>query len=169
MVKSISEQKLALAAYSTESDLPALNARQLELAEKIIAALSLIDEITNLVSSSSASVSVIIPFVSMFDKTLKKHHDDLGIRTMKNAMLESLTHRFKDVEQNIPLVIACLLDHRFKDRFFSSTSQQAEARKMLMKRWKKRRLGQILKQYMSCRQSMQIERPLNFDKALMKY
>jgi len=37
MVTSISEQKMALAAYSTESDLPALTARQLELAEKIIA------------------------------------------------------------------------------------------------------------------------------------
>ena len=53
---------------------------------------------------------------------------------MKNAMFVSLTHRFKDVEQNIPLVIACLLDPRFKDRFFSSVSQQAEARKMLIEK-----------------------------------
>ena len=73
----------------------------------------------------------------MLDKTLKKHHDDLGIRTMKNAMLASLTRRFKDVEQNISLVIASLLDPRFKDRFFSSVSQQAEARKMLIEEMEK--------------------------------
>ena len=100
---------MALAAYSTESDLPALNARQLELAEKIIAALSPIDEITNSVSSSSASVSVIIPFVRMLDKMLKKHHDNLGIRTMKNAMLASLTRRFK----------RCRAEHSFGDRMFT--------------------------------------------------
>ena len=80
MVKSISEQKMAFAAYSTESDLPALTARQLELTEKIIAVLSPIDEITNSVYSSSVSVSVIIPFVTMLDKTLKKYHDDLKIQ-----------------------------------------------------------------------------------------
>ena len=108
---------MALVVYSTESDLPALTARQLELAEKIIAALSPIDEITNSVSSSS--VFVIIPFVKMLDKTLRKHHDDFGVRAMKTAMLESLTRRFKDVEQNVPLVIACLLDPRFKDRFLA--------------------------------------------------
>jgi len=91
MVKSISEQKMALAAYSTEPDLPALTTRQLELAEKIIAALSPIDEITNSLSYSIASVSVVIPFVKMLDRTLKKYCDDLGIRTMKNAILASLT------------------------------------------------------------------------------
>ena len=54
---------------------------------------------------------------------LRKHHDDFGVRGMKTATLESLTlesltHRFKDVEQkNVPLVIACLLDGlgQFKD------------------------------------------------------
>ena len=100
----------------------------------MIAALSPIDQITNSISSSSASVSVIIPFVRMLDKILKKHCDDLGIRIMKNTVLASLTHRFKDVELNIPLVIACLLDPCFKDRYFSSVSQQAGARKMLIEK-----------------------------------
>ena len=143
MVKSISEQKMALAAYCTDSDLPALTTKQLELAEKIIAALSPIDEITKSVSSSSASISVIIPFVKMLDKTLKKHHDDLGVRTMKNAMLASLSRRFKDVEQNVPLVIACLLDPRFKDRFFSSVSKQAEARKILIEEMEQEKARQV--------------------------
>ena len=38
---------------------------QLDLGEKIIVALSSIEEITNLVSAESASVSVIIPFAKM--------------------------------------------------------------------------------------------------------
>ena len=132
MVQSVIEQKMALAAYATESDIPILSATQLDLAEKIIAALLPIDELTNSVSADSASVSVIIPFVKMLIKTLEKHHNDSGVRTMKKEMLLSVKRRFDDIESNVPLVIACLLDPRFKDRFLSGTIQQAEAKRMLI-------------------------------------
>ena len=123
MVQSVIEQKMALAAYATESDIPILSATQLDLAEKIIAALLPIDKLTNSVSADSASVSVIIPFVKMLIKTLEKHHNDSGVRTMKKEILLSVKRRFNDIESNVPLVIACLLDPRFKDRFLSGTIQ----------------------------------------------
>ena len=82
------------------------SATQLDLAEKIVAT-----------SADSASVSVIIPFVKMLIKTLEKHHNDSGVKTMKKEMLLSVKHRFSDIESNVPLVIACLLDPRFKDSF----------------------------------------------------
>ena len=82
MVQSIVEQRMALAAYSTESDTPILSATQLDLAEKIVAALLPIDELTNSVSADSASVSVIIPFVKMLIKTLEKHHNDSGVKSV---------------------------------------------------------------------------------------
>ena len=53
MVQSVIEQKMALAAYATESDIPILSATQLDLAEKIIAALLPIDKLTNSVSADS--------------------------------------------------------------------------------------------------------------------
>ena len=137
MVQSVIEQKMALAAYATESDIPILSATQLDLAEKIIAALLPINELTNSVSADSASVSVIIPFVKMLIKTLEKHHNDSGVRTMKKEMLLSVKRRFDDIESNVPLVIACLLDPRFKDRFLSGTTQQAEAKRMLIEELEK--------------------------------
>lgn len=46
MIKSIVEQKMALAAYATEKDIPVLTSSQIELAEKIITVLTPIDDIT---------------------------------------------------------------------------------------------------------------------------
>ena len=137
MVQSVVEQKMALAAYATESDIPILSATQLDLAEKIVATLLPIDELTNSVSADSASVSVIIPFVKMLIKTLEKHHNDSGVKTMKKEMLLSVKRRFSDIESNVPLVIACLLDPRFKDRFLSGTIEQAEAKRMLLEELEK--------------------------------
>ena len=41
---------------------------------------------------------------------------------MKNEMLLSLKRRLSDIESNPPLVIACLLDPCFKDRFLSGAN-----------------------------------------------
>lgn len=55
-------------------------------------------------------MSLIIPFVRAFRKTLENHDNDHGIRTMKNEMLISLNRTYGDVEGNEPLVPATLLD-----------------------------------------------------------
>ena len=51
--------------------------------------------------------------------------------SMKRGMLESLCSRFSDVEDNEYLVLATLLDPRFKDKFFSGAVQRATAKQML--------------------------------------
>ena len=53
---------------------------------------------------------------------------------MKKEMLLSVKHRFSDIESNVPLVIARLLDPHFKDRFLNGTIQQAEAKRMLIEK-----------------------------------
>ena len=128
---------MALVAYATESDIPILSATQLDLVEKIIAALLCIDELTNSVSADSASVSVIIPFVKIMIKTLEKHHNDSGVRTMKKEILLSVKRRFSNIESNVPLVIARLLDPCFNDRILSGAIQQAEAKRMLIEELEK--------------------------------
>ena len=68
----------------------------------------------------------------MLIKTLVKHHNDSEVRTMKKEILFSVKRRFSNIQSNVPLVIACLLDPRFKDRFLSGVIQQAEAKRMLI-------------------------------------
>ena len=46
MVKSVIEQKMSLAAYATETEVVTLSPTQLDLADKIVAALSPIEELT---------------------------------------------------------------------------------------------------------------------------
>ena len=131
MLHSIAEQKMALAAYSTEGKIPPLTPYQLDLIGKVIAVLNPIEEITKSVSTDAAPVSLIIPFTRALRRTLEIHDNDRGVRTMKGDMLTSLNRRYIDVESNSPLVLATLLDPRFKDKFFSGTQKQDFAKELL--------------------------------------
>ena len=50
---------------------------------------------------------------------------------MKSAMLESLQNRLCDIEETDFLVLSTMLDPRFKDKFFSSTSSCESAKVLL--------------------------------------
>ena len=90
-----------------------------QLVAKIVAALSPIEEVTKSVSTDAASISVVLPFVRILSKTLSQHHDDSGVRTMKNEMNTSLQRRFAGAEENEKLLVATILDPRFKEKIFS--------------------------------------------------
>ena len=119
MLESIAEQKMALAAYATESsDIPQLTVYQLSIIEKLIKILRPIEDITQAISSDNASASLVIPYVRALRKTWESIDDDRGVQTMKEEMLSSLNRRFEDIESNESLVLATLLDPCFKDKFF---------------------------------------------------
>ena len=62
MVKSIlEEQKMALAVYATENNIPQLTPNQLEIARKMVMVLSPVEEITQSISKETATLSVVIP------------------------------------------------------------------------------------------------------------
>ena len=132
MVKSVIEQKMSLAAYATETGIVTLSPTQLDLTEKIVAALSPVEEPTKSISADCASVSVIIPFIKMLSKTLQKHHNDSGVRTMKNEILCSLNRRSCDIGDNQHLVLASLLDPQYKNRFLDGAEQQAKAKELML-------------------------------------
>ena len=113
MLQTIVEQKMALAAYATQFPIPVLSAHQLALATKVVAALGLIEEVTQSVSSDTASIPVVIPILRMLTKSLEKHHDDQGVQTMKLEMLHSLKRRFCDVETNEALILGTILEPWF--------------------------------------------------------
>ena len=68
---------MALAAYSSESDIEQLSSYQFDLVNKIISALTPSEEVTKSISANAASVSTIIPFIRMLEKSLEKHHATL--------------------------------------------------------------------------------------------
>ena len=59
MLHSIAEQKMVLAAYSTEGDIPTLTPYQLDLIGKLIAVLNPTEEMTKSISTDAASVSLL--------------------------------------------------------------------------------------------------------------
>ena len=119
MLQRILEQKMSLAAYATEHSIVQLTSYQLELVTKIVAALSPIEEVTKSISADVASISVVLPFVRILSKTFSEHHDDHGVCTMKSEMKTSLERRFADAEENERLLVATIMDPRFKGKFFS--------------------------------------------------
>ena len=94
MLQTIKEQKMALAAYVTECNISQLTSNQLDLVNKVIPALSPIEEITRSISTDAASISLIIPFIRVLRKHLEDHSDDREIQTM---MLSSLNSRYAEV------------------------------------------------------------------------
>ena len=77
---------------------------------------------TKSISADAASISVVLPFVRILSKTFGEYHDDHGVRTMKREMNASLERRFSDAEGNENLLIATILDPRFKEKFFTGAT-----------------------------------------------
>ena len=121
MIQSILEQKMALAAYAAENDIQQLSANQLEIARKITFVLEPVEEITQVISKETATLSTVIPFVRVLLRSWEKEGDDRGIQTMKHQMTQSLKSRFAGIEDNKLLCLATLLDPRLKDKFLSTT------------------------------------------------
>ena len=66
-------------AIATYSNLVQLSSHQLDLANKIVAALSPVEEITRSISANAASFSAIMPFICMLQRNLEIHHNDRGV------------------------------------------------------------------------------------------
>ena len=116
MIQSVVEQKMAIAAYGADGSIPVLTASQLDIATKVINILSPIEEITKNISAEFSSISQVIPLVRALRKVLEKEVEDTGVRSMKNKMLHSLHSRFDKIEDKDFLVLATILDPRYKDK-----------------------------------------------------
>ena len=62
---------MALATYSSENDIEQLSSYQLDLVNKITSVLTPIEEVTKSIPANAASVSAIIPFIRMLEKSLE--------------------------------------------------------------------------------------------------
>ena len=71
----------------------------------------------------------------MLSETLQRHHYDSGVRTIDREILRSVNQRFHDIKEHQHLLLASLLDPRFKDRFFLMVQSNEERQKTCY--WKK--------------------------------
>lgn len=84
-------------------------------------------------SEAESSAADVIPVITVILRLLAKETvEDDGIKTMKGTLLEAVKRRFSDVEKNPNYSIACLLDPRYKDRFFSNTDSARLAKDLLI-------------------------------------
>ena len=85
-----------------------------------------------MISTDAAAASVLIPLLRALEKSLTKRHDDSGIQTMKGEMLSSLKRRFEDVEKHEELIIATILDPRYKDKFSATAATKEFAKQHII-------------------------------------
>ena len=88
--------------------------------------LQIFEAATREASGNYSSAAVVIPSIY---RVLEITEEDLGVMSMKRAMLTFLKHRYQDMESNKYYALATVLDPRFKLLVFSSASASALAKR----------------------------------------
>ncbi|KAL1256427.1 hypothetical protein QQF64_011972 [Cirrhinus molitorella] len=127
------EQKRALNIYSVEhGGFTCPSAHQWDIVSKLVETLIPIEEVTLQVSYSNSSASSIIPCITVLKMLLEdKGPSTQGIGTLREVMRESLTKRFNKLEDSKVVVLACLLDPRYKSHAFCFASTLNKAKEWL--------------------------------------
>lgn len=114
MFQSLLEQKLALAAYASEHELPCtFTIHQWKLIENMVSILAPFEELTQQISSSTASAADVIPCIRALTRLLEKTvESDHGVKTSKTVLLEAVRRRFADIDTQKLYAIATVLDPR---------------------------------------------------------
>ncbi|KAK7913512.1 hypothetical protein WMY93_013723 [Mugilogobius chulae] len=118
MIARMLEQKRAITAYSSDyGHFVSPTPNEWDLAGKLVETLMPLEEITLEMSKSDSSVSCIIPSVGVLKTLLQSEGPNtVGIQTVRKTMLESLDKRFSKINEAKEVVLACLLDPRYKHR-----------------------------------------------------
>ncbi|KAJ3607293.1 hypothetical protein NHX12_025603 [Muraenolepis orangiensis] len=122
MLKSLLEQKRALATYVADFDLPdTFSASQWGLIENMLSLLEPFEELTQKISKASTSAADVIPSVMALKRFLGNEVAlDHGVKTSKATLLEAVSRRFAEMEKEPLYSLATIIDPRYKDRLFSN-------------------------------------------------
>ncbi|RXN24106.1 zinc finger BED domain-containing 4-like protein [Labeo rohita] len=133
MLQRMYEQRRALNVYAGEhGHISCLSATQWDIVCNLIDTLAPIEEVTMEMSNSETSAACIIPSVSVLKLMLREEGpSSAGIKTLRKTMLDSLTRRFSKAEETKILVLATLLDPRYKARAFASEETLEKGKKWL--------------------------------------
>ncbi|XP_030008124.1 zinc finger BED domain-containing protein 4-like [Sphaeramia orbicularis] len=130
MLSRMLEQKRAITTYSSDHEhFVCPTAEEWDVAANLVETLTPLEEVSNELSKAGASASCIIPNISVLKQLLMSEGPtSRGIQTLRKTMLESLAKRFAKVMGSKQVVLACLLDPRYKECPLSTkTLAQAKA------------------------------------------
>ena len=126
MLSSILDTKQAVAHVLLNMDNAPVEIRKQDwdLMSKVVKVLKPFKDATLLLSKKDASISVVIPIVTLIIKTLATEDakDDRGVLTMKRELVKNMERRFCDIESKFYYTAATLLDSKWKQFFFRDPS-----------------------------------------------
>ena len=77
---------MTMATYASDGTIPVVSACQLDIINKVIVALTPIEETTKSISEDNSPISVIIPLIRVLHKTLQQLDREIGVCGMNNAI-----------------------------------------------------------------------------------
>lgn len=121
MLQRLLERKCALNLYAGDhGKIATLAAEQWDIILNLIDTLGPIEEVTFEISKAEASISCIIPSIAVLKMVLQAEGPTTrGIKTLRETMFQSLDRRFAKMEETKCLVLATLLDPRYKGHVFA--------------------------------------------------
>ncbi|KAK7881953.1 hypothetical protein WMY93_028127 [Mugilogobius chulae] len=116
MLRRAQEQKRALGSYAQKyGHFSAPTSEEWELAKSVMETLAPFEEVTRDICSGDSSLSCVIPNVSVLKKILEAECAVAkGTAQFREAMLRGLEQKYGDLEEVKVLVLATLLDPRYK-------------------------------------------------------
>lgn len=126
MLRSLSEQRRALAAYAVDFELPAfLSTYQWTLIENLLTILDPCEQLTKDISSATATAADVIPSIEALKRLLNKTVvTDHGIKTSKSTLLQAIEQRFSHICTEPLFYLATILDPRYKDCYFNQATKR---------------------------------------------
>lgn len=127
------EQKRALNIYAGEyGKIVTLAPDQWDIVSNLIGTLEPVEEVTLEVSRSDASIASVIPSIAVLKMMLQAEGPNTrGIQTLRQTMLQSLEKRFAMMEDTKCLVLATLLDPRYKSHVFFAEDALTKAKEWI--------------------------------------
>lgn len=118
MLERLMEQRTAVNMFSADTNRTGFTANEWEVMGKVVKLLAPFEEITKTISLAKATSSVCIPAIFALSKYLSSDMDWSGVVSMKGKLISSITDRFSYLETDRLLVVATVLDPRFKGKAF---------------------------------------------------
>ncbi len=103
-----------------------------DIVSNLIDMLEPVEKVTLEISRSEASISSVIPSIAVLKMVLQAEGTSTrGIKTLRETMLQSLQKRFARMEETKCLVLATLLDPRYKCHVFFAVDTLTKAKQQI--------------------------------------
>lgn len=123
MLQRLLEQKNAVNLYCVEHGrVDSLQSNEWVIVKNLTSMLTFFYEATLELSFDNACISIVIPLISLLNRKLQVRceSDNEMMTNMKNSLYESMNIRFSSLKKLPSLMVATILDPRFKSKYLNS-------------------------------------------------